>query len=255
MTAIKSTSTSEPNPQIRETCREQYLFLLEFYVRCIQSPRLTKLNEMFYVPTTVAFRFLDFETVISKSKSIFHSLKIKWYIFIYQQDDELQLTPVNTQFQPQAGIADDIEPFYAGRSVLFALAQSAVSDVYRDFKIDVSVFKRMPKEIKPDVLVGKAEVDLSVHFAALRKEVIDSVKYPEAAVPVRNILEFSRCLLFCWFIIHLIVRFVNALIDRVKAKRSVHWGVCLLLRVSELMIWMKQFIVWDILRLTVLFGI
>lgn len=111
--------------------------------------------------------------------------------FLHQQDHELQLTPVNTQFQPQAGIADDIEPFYAGRSVLFALAQTAVSNVYREFKIDVSVFKRMPEEIKPDVLVGKAEVDLSVHFAALRKEVIDSLKYPEAAVPVRNILILS----------------------------------------------------------------
>ena len=67
MTSVKSTCTNEDdNSQQKysqEKCREQMLFLLELYVRHVHSSRLAKLNEMFYVPTTVAFRFLDFKTV------------------------------------------------------------------------------------------------------------------------------------------------------------------------------------------------
>lgn len=65
MMAIKSTCTTTDQDQpSKDACREQYLFLLEFYVRDIQSPRLAKLNESFIVPTTVAFCFLDFKKVI-----------------------------------------------------------------------------------------------------------------------------------------------------------------------------------------------
>ena len=59
MTSVKSTCTRNPDPP-KEACKEQYLFLLEIYVRSIESRRLAKLNEMFCVPTTVAFQFLDF---------------------------------------------------------------------------------------------------------------------------------------------------------------------------------------------------
>ncbi|XP_011501378.1 PREDICTED: uncharacterized protein LOC105365021 [Ceratosolen solmsi marchali] len=140
-----------------ETCKEQCFFLLELYVCQIRSQRLAKLNEMFFVPTTVAFKFLDFD----------------W-------DDSLQLTPVDPMFEPQPGTAANIEPFYSGRSVLFALDQDSVVDMCKEFRIVLNVFKKMPQDIKPDVLVGYTEIDMSIHFAALRKEIIDSSRYAGA---------------------------------------------------------------------------
>lgn len=70
--SVKAVCTSDPDPP-QEPCKDQFIFLLEFYVRYIDSPRLTKLNEMFLVPTTVCFSFLDFEMVINLTVSAFSS--------------------------------------------------------------------------------------------------------------------------------------------------------------------------------------
>ncbi|XP_023246368.1 uncharacterized protein LOC106640823 [Copidosoma floridanum] len=171
----QATSTVDANIPPRNSCQEEYLFLLEFYVREIQSSRLAKLNEMFFVPTTVAFCFLDFN-----------------------MDDGLQLTPVDPLFEPQAGIADDVESFHNGRSVLFALSREGLTNMHSEFKINMSVVKKMPADIKPDVLVGKAQIDMTPHFAALRKETIDMAKYGDSAIPClddENVaLVFGGCL-------------------------------------------------------------
>ncbi|KAJ8667990.1 hypothetical protein QAD02_009653 [Eretmocerus hayati] len=173
------TSTTAANVEQKQPCKEQYLFLLEFYVRFIQSPRLAKLNEMFFVPTTVNFRFLDF-----------------------RKDPELALTPVDPMFEPQAGVADDAEPFYSGRSVLFALNQDTVMDTCQEFKICMNVVKKMPEGIRPDVLVGRGQIDMSCHFAALRKELIDNTRYTGSYIPNQFpsksfegeiLLEFEGC--------------------------------------------------------------
>jgi hypothetical protein len=90
-------------------------------------------------------------------------------------------------FEPQPGVAANIEPFYSGRSVLFALDQDSVADMCKEFRIVLNVFKKMPQDIKPDVLVGYTEIDMSIHFAALRKEIIDSSRYAGADISVGNI--------------------------------------------------------------------
>ena len=40
--------------------KEQYLFLLEFFIHHMTSERLAKLNQMFFVPTTISVEFLNF---------------------------------------------------------------------------------------------------------------------------------------------------------------------------------------------------
>ncbi|XP_066591344.1 uncharacterized protein [Prorops nasuta] len=128
---------------------EHYLFLLEFYVEKIEGSRLGKLNQMFFVPTIVSFEFLDF-----------------------RRDNAIFVSPVDPLFEPQAGIADDVEYFFSGRSVLFALEQSDVTDKLLEMVIRVMVRKRMPDGLKPDILVGIGQIDVSPHFAALRKEML-----------------------------------------------------------------------------------
>ena len=105
-------------------------------------------------------------------------------LIFFSQDEELQLTPVDPLFEPQSGIAESVEHFYAGRSVLFALGRDVVTDSCKEFKLRLNVVKKMPQDIRPDILVGKAVVDMTLPFAALRKEVMESERYPEADLPV-----------------------------------------------------------------------
>ncbi|XP_058800703.1 uncharacterized protein LOC131669671 [Phymastichus coffea] len=159
--SMKSITTTTDEPPLSQSCCEQYLFLLELYVCQIKSNRLAKLNQCFCVPTTVEFSFLKFK-----------------------KDKSLRLTPVDPMFEPLSAFAEDAEPFYAGKSVLFALDSGVVASAYgSDFVIRLDVQKKMPDNVKPDVWVGKAEIDMSLHFAALSKEIIDSFKYTAAEIP------------------------------------------------------------------------
>ncbi|XP_054012834.1 uncharacterized protein LOC128894847 [Hylaeus anthracinus] len=138
-------SRNEPLPD----AKEQYLFFLEFLVDHVVSDRLAKLNQMFFVPTTICIDFLNFSA-----------------------DETVEITPVDPLFQPQAGVADDVEYFYSGRSVLFAIDQRTAVNKIVDFVVKLCVQKKMPDGVKPDVLIGKGELDLTKHFAALRKEML-----------------------------------------------------------------------------------
>jgi len=132
-----------------EDCKEYYLFLLEFFVKRVSGSRLAKLNQMFYVPTSVHISFLDFV-----------------------DENELQVTPVDPLFQPQAGIATEVEIFNSGKSVLFAVDHDSATDRNAKLILAINVKKRMPEGIKPDVLVGSCELDLSSAYAALRIETL-----------------------------------------------------------------------------------
>ncbi|XP_017788184.1 PREDICTED: uncharacterized protein LOC108570787 [Habropoda laboriosa] len=145
----KAVPTLGSRDEIVPDNQEQYLFLLEFFVQHMTSERLAKLNQMFFVPTTISVEFLNFTG-----------------------EDNIQITPVDPLFQPQAGVAGDVEYFYSGRSVMFAIDQYTVINKLFDLIIKLCVEKKMPEGVKPDVLIGNAEVDLSMHFAALRKEML-----------------------------------------------------------------------------------
>ncbi|XP_076248656.1 uncharacterized protein LOC143188334 [Calliopsis andreniformis] len=138
-------SREDPPPE----AQEQYLFLMEFFIHHVTGDRLAKLNQMFFVPTTISFEFLRFK-----------------------DEEGIEITPVDPLFQPQAGVADDIEYFYSGRSVLFALEQRTVVNKLTEFIVSLCVRKKMPEGVKPDVHIGMGELDLSKHFAALRKEML-----------------------------------------------------------------------------------
>lgn len=135
---------------------EQYLFLLEFFVYEVRGERLGKLNNMFFVPTRVRLKFLNFD------------------------DDEISVTPVDPMFEPQSGISEYAETFNAGRSVMFAIDRASVIDKVMDFTLNLTVEKKMPEDMRPDVLIGKGEIDMSKHFAALRKEMLQcsQTNYP-----------------------------------------------------------------------------
>lgn len=137
---------------LSEDCKEYYLFLLEFFVKRVWGDRLAKLNQMFFVPTSVEFSFLDFA------------------------DDDLQVTPVDPLFQSLAGIANEVELFNSGKSVLFAVNHDAATDRNAKMILNICVKKRMPKGIKPDVLVGANELNLSCEYAALRIEMLQCWK-------------------------------------------------------------------------------
>ncbi|XP_076760302.1 uncharacterized protein LOC143428910 [Xylocopa sonorina] len=150
----KASKESEDKPNtLRDATipdvKEQYLFLLEFFIQHMTSERLAKLNQMFFVPTTISVEFLDFTG-----------------------NDGIEITSVDPLFQPQAGVAEDIEYFYSGRSVIFAINRYTVINKLFDLLVKLCVQKKMPEAVKPDVMVGNGEVDLSKHFAALRKEML-----------------------------------------------------------------------------------
>ncbi|XP_015184045.1 PREDICTED: uncharacterized protein LOC107070396 [Polistes dominula] len=134
---------------ISENNKEQYLFLLEFCIQRITGKRLAKLNQMFFVPTSVGLEFLHFT-----------------------EEDNIEITPVDLLFEPQAGIADDIEYFYSGKSVMFAMDHETTKNKSLEFTVKMTIRKRMPEGIRPDILVGVAEFELTKQFAALRKEML-----------------------------------------------------------------------------------
>ncbi|XP_050456963.1 uncharacterized protein LOC126854374 [Cataglyphis hispanica] len=134
---------------LSEVCREHYLFLLELFVKQASGERLAKLNQMFFVPTSIHFGFFDFV-----------------------DEDDLTVTPVDLFFQPQAGVANDIEIFNAGKSVLFAIDHETVTDRTAKMILKITAKKKMPDNIKPDILVGVGELDLSGQYAALRLEML-----------------------------------------------------------------------------------
>uniref|UniRef100_A0A6V7JTC4 Uncharacterized protein n=1 Tax=Bracon brevicornis TaxID=1563983 RepID=A0A6V7JTC4_9HYME len=139
-------SNSEPSGP--NSHHEQYLFLMQFFIHHIESERLGRLNEMFYVPTTATLNFLHI------------------------QDDSIEITPVDPMFEPLAGIPGDKETFYSGRSILFAIPSRLVTTKSTELKIKLTVKKKMPDEVRPDILVGSGELDLSSEFAGLRKEML-----------------------------------------------------------------------------------
>ncbi|KYM97916.1 PREDICTED: uncharacterized protein LOC108778052 [Cyphomyrmex costatus] len=134
-------------------CKEHYLLLLELYVKQASGDRLTKLNQMFFVPTSVHFGFLDFVN-----------------------ENDLIVTPVDPLFQPQVGIINEVEVFNVGKSVLFAIDSESVMNRAAKMILKFMVKKQIPDAVKPDVLVGTGELDLSGQYAALRIEMIQDWK-------------------------------------------------------------------------------
>ncbi|XP_047370059.1 uncharacterized protein LOC124957250 [Vespa velutina] len=135
--------------EIADDYKEQYLFLLEFFIHRITGERLAKLNQMFFVPTSVGLEFLHFT-----------------------EDDKIEITPVDFLFVPQAGIADDVEYFYSGKSIMFAMDLETTRDKLLELNVKMTIRKRMPEGIKPDILIGIGEFELTKQFAALRKELL-----------------------------------------------------------------------------------
>lgn len=132
--------------------KEQYLFLLEFFVHYITGERVSKLNETLRGPTSILLQFLGI------------------------QNESIEITPAHQQLSPLArpGIgARDVEKFYSGRSILFAIPQTVVVNKNAEFKINLRVYKKMPADIHPDVLIGTGELDITNEFAGLRKEMFD----------------------------------------------------------------------------------
>lgn len=136
-----------------QECKEYYLFLLELYVKQASGDRLAELNQMYFVPTSVHFEFLDFVN-----------------------ENDLIVTPVDPLFQPQVDVANEVEVFNVGKSVLFAIDFEAAMNRTTKMILKVTVKKQMPDAIKPDVLVGIGELDLSDHYAALRIEMMQDSK-------------------------------------------------------------------------------
>lgn len=134
-------------------CKEHYLLLLELYVKQASGDRLAKLNQMFFVPTSVHFGFLDFV-----------------------DENDLIVTPVDPFFEPQVGTVNEVEVFNVGKSVLFAIDSEAAMNRTIKMILKVTVKKQMPNAIKPDVLVGSGELDLSGQYAALRIEMMQDWK-------------------------------------------------------------------------------
>ncbi|XP_057333765.1 uncharacterized protein LOC130672962 [Microplitis mediator] len=131
--------------------KEQYLFLLEFFVHYITGDRILKLNETLRGPTSIELKFLNF------------------------QNEAIEITPTHQELSPLArpGIrTHDVEKFYSGRSILFAIPQKVVINKNAEFKIHIRAFKKMPDDIHPDVLIGTGELDISSEFAGLRKEML-----------------------------------------------------------------------------------
>lgn len=126
--------------------KEYYLLLLEFFIKQASSNRLAKLNQMFFAPTTVYFGFLDFV-----------------------DDDDLMVTAID---QLQTSIADNIQIFNTGKSVLFSVDHAIMMDRTVQMILNITVKKQMPDGIKPDVLVGISKLDLSKQYAALRMEML-----------------------------------------------------------------------------------
>ncbi|CAG5081855.1 Protein of unknown function [Cotesia congregata] len=136
----------------QSSSKEQYLFLLEFFVHYITGERVSKLNETLRGPTSILLQFLGI------------------------QNDAIEITPAHQQLSPLARPAigaRDVEKFYSGRSILFAIPQTVVVNKNAEFKINLRVYKKMPADIHPDVLIGTGELDITNEFTGLRKEMFD----------------------------------------------------------------------------------
>ncbi|XP_024892326.1 uncharacterized protein LOC112467764 [Temnothorax curvispinosus] len=154
LTGKNKTHVYDSNEQApARVCKEHYLLLLELYVKQASGDRLAKLNQMFFVPTSVHFGFLDFV-----------------------DENDLMVTPVDPLFQPQVGIVNEVEIFNVGKSVLFTIDSEAAMNRTIKMILKITVKKQMPDAIKPDVLVGTGELDLSGQYAALRIEMMQDWK-------------------------------------------------------------------------------
>ncbi|XP_032684968.1 uncharacterized protein LOC116850595 [Odontomachus brunneus] len=149
-----------------DNCREYYLVLFEFYVKEISGDRVMEINQMFSIPTTVYFEFFDFVN-----------------------DNDLKVTPVDRLFQPQKDIANDVEVFNVGKSVLFTVDFKITRNVKLIVKFIVK--KQIPEDINldlKDILVGTGELDLSDQYNALRLEMLQccqqSAKTFDGQVPL-----------------------------------------------------------------------
>nr|XP_050868777.1 uncharacterized protein LOC127072398 [Vespula vulgaris] len=155
MKKVEMTPKKSPPPifgireEIVDDYKEQYLFLLEFFIHRVTGERLAKLNRMFFVPTSIGLEFLHFT-----------------------EEDKIEITPVDLLFVPQAGIADDVEYFYSGKSIMFAMDLETTRDKSLELTVKMTTRKKMPEGIKPDILVGVGEFELTKQFAALRKELL-----------------------------------------------------------------------------------
>lgn len=94
----------------------------------------------------------------------------------FVNENDLVITPVDPLFQPQVGIINEVEVFNVGKSVLFAINSEAAMNRAAKMILKLTVKKQMPDAIKPDVLVGTGELDLSGQYAALRIEMIQDWK-------------------------------------------------------------------------------
>ncbi|RLU17828.1 hypothetical protein DMN91_010066 [Ooceraea biroi] len=110
----------------------------------------------------------------------------------FTDEDDLQVTPVDPLFQPQAGIANGIEVFNSGKSVLFAVNHDTALDRKTKMILKITVKKRMPDCIKPDVLVGTSELNLSHEYAALR---IETLQYWKKGITISKVFDNNLVLL------------------------------------------------------------
>ncbi|KAL0102325.1 hypothetical protein PUN28_018691 [Cardiocondyla obscurior] len=137
----------EQNPP--RVYKELCLLLLELYVKQASGDRLAELNQMFSVPTSIYFEILDFV-----------------------DENDLTLTSVDPFFQSQVDVVNEVQVFNVGKSVLFAIDSETAMNPIIKMILKIKVKKQMPDDIKPDVLVGTGELDLSKQFAALRIEMM-----------------------------------------------------------------------------------
>lgn len=140
------------NPYLQ---REQYIFLLEFFIYYITGNRLVELNKKKFIPTTVSLQLLDLE----------------------DENGIVNITPVDPSFPATTGVGafNKIpELFYTGRSILFAIPQKIVANKYTEFRIKLEAYKKIPGHNRLNIHVGTGELHLTDEFAALRKEILNS---------------------------------------------------------------------------------
>ncbi|XP_034947228.1 uncharacterized protein [Chelonus insularis] len=127
---------------------EQYLFLLEFFIHYLSGDRLKKINQTCLVPTSVSLQFLNLE-----------------------ENDAIKITPVDLMFTPRVkDSTSDVENFYAGQSVLFAMPYQLVIDKNLEFNIKLKAFKEMAKT-DSEILIGNGELNFTTQFSNLRNEI------------------------------------------------------------------------------------
>ncbi|KAK0082017.1 hypothetical protein PV325_011221 [Microctonus aethiopoides] len=145
-------SSSSQNAINNSIHKNEYLFLLEFFVHSITGERLAKLNEMFPFPTSIFLHFFNLD-----------------------DNDVVEVKPVDQQFLKSSGDSSmkNTEHFYSGRSVLFALPYRIVVDKNTELKISIKICKKMPEGQKPDITVATGELDMTEQFAGLRKEMFN----------------------------------------------------------------------------------